>query len=178
MTKIIDTSDSIRFSRRCYLSVFTSFFTSSTTMFFSMQRMRSHTDTRYFKHSRSLLRVSRQAQVSYVSPLPASASVYRRRRFNLQRVRQEIHSTRRFLRLQDPARHSWTVSYLRRWRPDFGVLHSLQRRRNPTHSPGRRGRIEVSYLRSELVFIFTLQESGIWITLTKMCFYFILFIIF
>ena len=96
MSKIIDSSDSIRFPRRCYLSVLTAFFTCSTIMFFSMQRMRSRTDTRCFKLSRSLLRVSRQAQVSHVSPLPASASLYRRRRFNTQRVRQEILSPRRF----------------------------------------------------------------------------------
>ena len=144
-------------------------------MFFSMQRMRYHTDTRYFKRSRSLLRVSRQAQVSHVSPVPASTSLYRRRRFNLQRVPQEIHSAQRFLRLQGPARHSRTARYRRRLRPEFGVRHPLQRRRNPTHSPGRRRRTQVSYLRCELLFIFTLQESGTWITLIKLAFYFIIF---
>ena len=141
-------------------------------MFFSKQRMRSRADTRYSERSRSLLRVFRQAQVSYVSPVPALAPLYRRRRFNLQRVPQEIHSARRFLRLQGPARHSWTARYRRRSPPEFGVLHSLQRRRNPTHSPGGRRRTHVSYLRCELEFIFTLQESGTWITLTKISFLF------
>ena len=64
-----------------------------------MQWMRARTDTRYFERSRPLLRVSRQAQVSHVSPVPGSASLYRQRRYNLQRVRQKINSARRFLRL-------------------------------------------------------------------------------
>ena len=64
-------------------------------MFFSMQMMRSRADTRCFKRSRSLLRMYRQDQVSHVSTLPAYASLYRRRRFNLQRVRREINSARR-----------------------------------------------------------------------------------
>ena len=59
-------------------------------MFFSKQRMRSRADTRYSERSRPMLRMSRQGQVSHVSTLPAYASLYRR--FNPQRVRQEIHS--------------------------------------------------------------------------------------
>ena len=88
--------------------------------------MRSRTDKRYFERPQPLLRVLRQDKVSNMSPIPGAASLYRRRRYNLQRMRQEINSERRFIHLQGPARHSETRRYQQQRRPEFGVLHPLQ----------------------------------------------------
>ena len=134
-----------------------------------MQGMRSRTDTRYFERPQPQLRVLRQTKVSNVSPVSGPASLYRRQRYNLQRMRQEINSAQRFIRLQGPARHSGTTRYRRRPRPEFGILHPLQCRRNPTHSSGCRRHTQVSYLLSE--FIFTFEESGTWVTFRKINFH-------
>ena len=129
--------------------------------------MWSCTDTRYFERSQPLLRVSRHTKVSYLSPIPGSASLWRRWWYNLQRLRQKINSARRFIRLQRPARHSGTAPYRRRRRPEFGILHPLELWRNPMHSPGFPRHTQVTYLNIELVFIFILQGLKIWVTFKK-----------
>ena len=111
---------------------------------FSMQRLWSHTNTRYFKRPRTLLRVSRQAKMSNVSTVPGSTFVWRRRRLDMQRLRKKVNPTRRCQRLQGPAWHYRRTRHRRRWWPEFRIIHTLQWLSNPTNSPGRNRHTQVS----------------------------------
>ena len=109
---------------------------------FCMQRVWAHTNTRYFKRLRTLLRESRQAKMSNVSTIPGYTFVYRWRYGSICNACVKKSNQREGATAYKALRN--TIE--ERWWPEFRILHTLQRWSNPTNSPGRNRHTQVSLI--------------------------------